>query len=136
MNHARFREDLYFRLSVVTVRIPPLRERIEDLPLLVNAFLDAFDALDKQHLFTPAVLAEMAESDWPGNVRELKNHVERAVVLMDASVAPPDDLGPPSVRMVDEPVNLDVPFKAAKERLISDFERRYLGALMAWAGGT
>jgi DNA-binding NtrC family response regulator len=138
VNGGRFREDLFFRLSVVTLRIPPLRERPEDVPLLVQVFLDALDAADKQGLFTPEVLSEMAARDWPGNVRELRNHVERAIVLGDPSVPGPAsvDEEPASVELsAPGDVNLDVPFKSAKERAIAEFEKRYLAALVAWSGG-
>jgi transcriptional regulator with GAF, ATPase, and Fis domain len=139
VNRGRFREDLYFRLSVVTLRIPPLRDRPEDVPLLVNVFLEALDALDKQRLFTPEVLGELSAREWPGNVRELRNYVERAVVLEDTG-APSGDEGideePASVAPGSiAPVNLDVPFRAAKDRAIGEFERRYLAALVAWSGG-
>jgi DNA-binding NtrC family response regulator len=136
VNRGRFREDLYFRLSVFTVRLPPLRERSEDIPDLVHAFLDRMGALENERLFTPQVFAELGRHDWPGNVRELRNYIERAVVLQDAVEASrssrsnedPEDASSPSV-------TIDAPFKTAKEQLISDFERRYLEQLMAWAGG-
>src|SRR5262249_55312872 len=83
VNRGRFREDLYFRLSVVTVRVPPLRERLGDLELLVPAILETLDARSSAHLFTPEVFAEMRRHDWPGNVRELRNFVERTVVLRE-----------------------------------------------------
>ena len=138
VNRGRFREDLFFRLCVITVRVPPLRDRLGDLGILVDACLEALGATDKKKLFTPEVLEEMARHDWPGNVRELKNHVERTVV-MDA--APParrdeDDTplsGPASARHAS--VDLDVPFNAAKDRIVADFERAYLAALLAWSGG-
>ncbi|MEQ9317927.1 MAG: sigma 54-interacting transcriptional regulator, partial [Polyangiaceae bacterium] len=72
VNHGRFREDLYFRLSVVTVRVPPLRDHLDDVPLLVKLFLRQLDAQHlKKTLFTDEVLSELCRYDWPGNVREL-----------------------------------------------------------------
>jgi DNA-binding NtrC family response regulator len=139
VNHRRFREDLYFRLSVVTVRVPPLRERLEDLELLTQTFLRALGATEKSYLFTPAVMETLAEHDWPGNVRELRNYIERAIVLDAVLPAAPEDAGadgPPSAHQeAAAPIDLDVPFKDAKDRLISGFERRYLTALLAWSGG-
>jgi DNA-binding NtrC family response regulator len=142
VNHRRFREDLFFRLSVVTVRVPPLRERLEDLPLLVETFLRGLDATDKGYLFTPAVMEALAEHDWPGNVRELRNYIERAIVLDSAlPAAPAEPASVPDVAAVAAPsaslatVDLEVPFKDAKERLLTEFERRYLTALLAWSGG-
>jgi len=138
VNRGRFREDLYFRLSVITVRLPPLRERVEDIPALVRSFLESMDALESESLFTPDVYRELAQHDWPGNVRELRNYVERAIVL-----AAPGALSRPtgvssSGRVVgsgENAVDIEEPFKTAKERVVSEFERVYLERLMSWAGG-
>jgi DNA-binding NtrC family response regulator len=143
VNNGRFREDLYFRLSVFTVRLPPLRERVEDIPDLVRAFLERMGALDSERLFTPQVYAALQRQEWPGNVRELRNFVERAVVLQDAGLASrgatrDEDTRPPADSEDDDSpaaVSIESPFKTAKERLISKFERSYLEQLMAWAGG-
>lgn len=79
----RFREDLYYRLNVVTIYLPPLRERREDIPLLVGHFLRVYNEKNRRHV--PYISAEAMEAlknyDWPGNVRELQNYIERAVVL-------------------------------------------------------
>src|SRR5262249_38716313 len=125
------------RLSVVTVRLPPLRERLEDVPMLVNVFLDALGAsAEARALFTPEVLAEMARHDWPGNVRELKNYVERAIVLENAPPALPSGQRQADGKAVPEgAIDLDVPFTTAKERLVAGFEVRYLKALLDWASG-
>ncbi|MBI4614230.1 MAG: sigma-54-dependent Fis family transcriptional regulator [Planctomycetes bacterium] len=76
----KFREDLFFRLNVVPVRLPPLREREGDVPLLVQHFVDRFAGGRKYHL-APEILADMCSYPWPGNVRELENSVERAIAL-------------------------------------------------------
>ncbi|UEM24664.1 sigma-54 dependent transcriptional regulator (plasmid) [Skermanella mucosa] len=93
-----FREDLYFRINVVEVRIPPLRERPEDVPPLAHRFLD--DAVARFGLearaLSPEGLAALAEHDWPGNVRELRNRIERAAALADETVIGPADLFPES----------------------------------------
>jgi transcriptional regulator with GAF, ATPase, and Fis domain len=141
VNKGRFREDLYFRLSVVTVTVPSLRERKGDIELLIGHFLESLGARNADRLFTPEVIAELAEHDWPGNVRELRNYVERAVVLESTALRPPiardkgdePQSGPPS--SVARAVDVAVPFKIAKEALIEDFERAYLQALLQWAGG-
>jgi transcriptional regulator with GAF, ATPase, and Fis domain len=138
VNHGRFREDLFFRLSVVTVRVPPLRERLEDLELLVRVFLQQIQAEDAAHLFTPAVLGDLARYDWPGNVRELRNYVERAVVLQTAGPARRDrgSIVPPRPSSVGLPsADVEVPFKEAKEAVTDAFEQAYLTALLAWAQG-
>jgi transcriptional regulator with GAF, ATPase, and Fis domain len=133
VNRGRFREDLYFRLAVMTVHVPPLRERIEDLPSLIRSFLTALGVapLEQRDLFSPSVLAELAGHDWPGNVRELRNYVERSVVLQEAlpaSKPPPLEARSPGG---DEPV----PFKLAKDAVVDTFERSYLSSLLDSAGG-
>lgn len=140
VNHGHFREDLFFRLSVVTVRVPPLRERLEDLELLVSAMLDSFGATSARGLFTREALTHMSEYDWPGNVRELRNAVERAVVMksFDAPFIAQESDGAELIRdpsRVAAQVDLDVPLKIAKEQLIAEFEKKYVAALLEWAGG-
>jgi transcriptional regulator with GAF, ATPase, and Fis domain len=134
VNQRRFREDLYFRLSVVTVRVPPLRERLADVPLLTSVFLDALDAPDAHRLFTPAVLEEMSRHDWPGNVRELRNYIERTVVLRAARPASQSGARR-AARPNGSSVDLDVPFRVGKEAVIEQFDRAYLTALIAWSEG-
>ena len=133
VNHGRFREDLYYRLSVVTVRVPPLRDHLEDIPMLVKLFLRALDAIQRKDLFTAEVLADMAKYDWPGNVRELRNYVERTVVLNTAAPARRSLI--PETPDPALAVDLDESFTDAKKRVIEDFERRYLTQLLLWAGG-
>src|SRR5271170_6650152 len=91
----RFREDLFHRLNVISIQLPPLRERKEDIPLLVARFLDQFckDNGKPARLFTAAAMKLLMDYDWPGNIRELENAVERAVVLstqerVDADLLP------------------------------------------------
>ena len=95
VREGRFREDLYHRLNVIAIPLPPLRERREDVPLLLDHFLRKFSAENGRPLtrFTPAALKLLVDYDWPGNVRELENVVERAVVLssqelMDVDLLP------------------------------------------------
>jgi Nif-specific regulatory protein len=111
LHDGRFRRDLYFRLQVVEIRVPPLRERKTDVPLLADHFLKRFvrETGRKIRGFTAAALRKMEEHDWPGNVRELRNVVERAVALgtgplldvgdvwlssLDAQSAPPTFAAP------------------------------------------
>jgi transcriptional regulator with GAF, ATPase, and Fis domain len=145
VNRGRFREDLYYRLAKVSVRVPALRERLEDIPLLVRAFLVALGREDGSRLFSPSVLAEMQGYDWPGNVRELRNYVERAVVLEDvgppsrrsssgmmaAVAAPSPGEGAPSPK-VETPA---VPFRVAKEAAVTAFERTFLAQLLERCDG-
>jgi DNA-binding NtrC family response regulator len=85
----RFREDLYYRLNVITIYLPPLRERREDVPELVGHFLKIYNRENQRHVphVEPKAMEALQAYDWPGNVRELQNYVERAVVL-----APGDEL--------------------------------------------
>jgi DNA-binding NtrC family response regulator len=136
VNRGGFREDLYFRLAVMNVRVPPLRERLEDLVILVRVFLQALGVPDQERLFTPGVLAEMARHDWPGNVRELRNYVERSVVLQKAGPAMRRAASPAAgaVGAAAPSVDIGVPFKIAKDGAIDTFERGYLTALLEAAG--
>ena len=136
VNKGNFREDLYFRLAVVTVRVPPLRERIEDLPQLIRAFLSNLNAQDEERLFPPEVLDELAKHEWPGNVRELRNYVERSVVLKTAklSIRAPS-ASSPNLEAARDGIDLRVPFKVAKESLVDHFERGYIKALLETCGG-
>jgi transcriptional regulator with GAF, ATPase, and Fis domain len=139
VNTGRFREDLYYRLSVLTVRVPPLRERLDDVQLLIDHFLAERGASDKAHLFTPELVREMQRYEWPGNVRELRNFVERMVVLENHDVpklpAPEDRAGSQSGAPPAPLLTVELPFKEAKDRVIADFERTYLAELLSWAGG-
>ena len=96
----RFREDLYFRLNVVPLTTPPLRERAADIPALVLHFARVFSERDhrKARRFAPSALGLLAARSWPGNVRELKNLVERVLIMTDADPIEARDL-PPEVRV-------------------------------------
>lgn len=89
-----FRQDLFYRLNVVEINVPPLSRRREDIPLLAQAFLEDFTRQNKKKIkgFTPQAMAAMVRHDWPGNVRELMNAVERAVVLSRAAFLDTGDL--------------------------------------------
>jgi DNA-binding NtrC family response regulator len=144
----RFRQDLFYRLSVVRVFLPPLRERAEDIPLLIKHFLaDApyNKKPDGDHKVTGVARAAMdllAAYRWPGNVRELVNTVERAVSFAEGELIEPRDL-PETVRGEEvaprrttglvptaATPDADATFKDAKERWVSSFERDYILALL------
>ena len=132
VNQGAFREDLYLRVAVVQLSVPPLRERRGDVPVLVRAFLEALGKADLEAaLFPPPTMAELAAHDWPGNVRELRSHVERCVVLRERSA--PRRASTPDAQALDAAPLL--PFRLAKEGAIEDFERAYLTTLMARAAG-
>ena len=96
MKQGKFREDLYYRLNVVELRLPPLRERRDDIPILAQHFLLKYGQLFKKHVkhLSEHVLAALDQYPWPGNVRELENIIQRAVVLseghtLELSALPP-----------------------------------------------
>jgi DNA-binding NtrC family response regulator len=126
----RFREDLYYRLKVVEVELPPLRERIEDFAALSDRFLgQVAERLGREKKkLSPAALARMARHSWPGNVRELRNVIERAAVLAgEAEIAEEDlQLAPPSDVTALQASDLEMPFADAKRLTVENFERQYL----------
>jgi DNA-binding NtrC family response regulator len=139
VNKGRFREDLYFRLAVISARVPPLRERLDDMLILVRTFLQQLGVPEEERLFGAQVLSDMSKHDWPGNVRELRNYVERSVVLQSASptLRRGQGAGGPG-HSVAGPINgidLSVPFRIAKDAVIDSFERSYLSQLLEAAGG-
>ncbi|MBV9123123.1 MAG: sigma-54-dependent Fis family transcriptional regulator [Planctomycetes bacterium] len=93
----RFREDLYYRLNVVPIHLPPLRERRADIPALARFFLERYSEENRREPpeLTPEVVKILQEHDWPGNVRELENYIERAVVLSNGQALTPDLLASP-----------------------------------------
>jgi two-component system response regulator HydG len=97
--NGNFREDLYYRLNVVTLKVPPLRERREDIPLLAQHFLSTFSEKNHKQIkgLTPQAMDRFLKYAWPGNVRELMNAVERAVVLSRSDYLDEEDL-PLSIR--------------------------------------
>jgi DNA-binding NtrC family response regulator len=132
VSRGRFREDLYHRLAVLTVEVPPLRQRKDDIPLLCRLFLERIPGAERLVL-DARTLAHLMEHDWPGNVRELRNRLERAVRLAEPPVAPAAEAPAPEPAPAAAPtgVDLSVPFKLARQRLVEEFEKRYVGALLA-----
>jgi len=129
----RFREDLYFRLSVVIAPLPPLRERREDVPLLVDRFLGGERMWTD---LTAAARERLSQHTWPGNIRELRNAAERATATDDYGFAELSTF--PVAPPVDGPrLAIDVfqPFKEAKDSLIERFERAYLRHLLSTTDG-
>ncbi|MDY0289111.1 MAG: sigma-54 dependent transcriptional regulator [Sphaerochaeta sp.] len=104
-----FREDLYYRLNVVHLDVPPLRERKDDIPLLMTSFLSQFNQENGKSLegFSNEAKRALLSYDWPGNIRELRNSIESAVVLSRSSVIEVEDL-PPSVRLTDKSAQLSL----------------------------
>ena len=133
----KFREDLYYRLNVININLPPLRERREDIPLLIQHFLDKFcrendkflDANNRTQLrFDPEAMQLLLDHSWPGNVRELENVVERAVVLAATQLIPldvlPDYLLHAGGIRLRRSENGALPSDASLFEIVADFERR------------
>jgi DNA-binding NtrC family response regulator len=135
VNAGNFREDLYFRLAVVQVELPPLRARREDIPVLVRQFVERLAPGSQPP--SPETLKALAAQPWPGNVRELRNAVERAIALAapdDRASTSPDLMAPPPTdRMA--PL-FDLPIKEAVERWTELFERAYLEHALRMCGGS
>lgn len=132
-----FREDLFYRLNVVPIQLPPLRDREGDLPLLVDHFLDGIaNRLGRARAkFTPAALRALADAEWKGNVRELEHVVEQSVILADGLEIDVDGL-PDTVRTTTAAVpgaevDETLPFKEAKQLVVANFERSFLKAALA-----
>jgi len=134
----KFREDLFYRLNVITVNLPPLRDRPEDIPLLASHFLQLYAGKlgKKIQGFAPAAMEALTVNRWVGNVRELENVIERAVVLTSNELIDVDDL-PPGFREAPkgggevEIFSLaHLPYAQAKRLAMRAFERRYLSALL------
>ena len=139
MDEGRFREDLYYRLHVISVQLPALRERKDDIPLLVQHFFEKYGRENnKPNLeLTPDALDLLFEYDWPGNVRELENVIERAVVLSSASRID-IDLVPDHVRSnrrFQMPQVAIPPEGISFREVITDFEKRLIESTLEAAGG-
>jgi DNA-binding NtrC family response regulator len=139
-----FRQDLYYRLAKVTIDLPPLRERIEDLPTLCEHFIDQLKNRGNVPVHVRAFSAEalltMSGYDWPGNIRELKNVVERAATFCEGELIQPEDLPADLCARMGMDSGHNAPkspalspglgLKQAKEMMVSNFERDYLVGLL------
>ncbi len=128
MEAGRFRQDLYYRLHVIPLTVPPLRERKDDIPLLVQRFLKEFSLKEgvENKAITEEALDRLMQHDWPGNVRELKNIIERLVIMTSDSVIRSEDIPPfikPTVQDIleEEILSLDS-FRTARV----EFEKRFI----------
>jgi DNA-binding NtrC family response regulator len=128
----QFREDLYYRLNVVNIHIPPLRDRKEDIPLLVAAFLKEFSQENNKQIDGMDSKARLAlyNYSWPGNVRQLRNSVESAVVLSKGTTITLDDL-PPNIRGESGDDTVKLPLGAT----LADVEREVIRSTLAHEGG-
>jgi transcriptional regulator with GAF, ATPase, and Fis domain len=119
----RFRDDLYYRVAVVRAKVPPLRDRPEDIPLLAQHYARKLGG--ESSVLTKEVLAVLQSYDWPGNGREMRNVIERAVALSQGGRISPTELFP------DEATHDRASFHDAKDQVIAEFENRYVRGLIA-----
>jgi DNA-binding NtrC family response regulator len=127
----RVREDLFYRLNVLSIHLPPLRDRIEDIPLLAAHFLAQYASqYDRGPLrLSPGALQRILAYPWPGNVRELEGVIERAVILTSDSVLQPENID--LIDLVKSKVSEIGSFRDAKAQTIEQFERSYLTNLLS-----
>jgi transcriptional regulator with PAS, ATPase and Fis domain len=124
-----FREDLFYRLHVIPITLPPLRDRREDIPLLVDHFLDHLNIETNRKIegVSAAALAVLMRYDWPGNVRELRNALERGLVVAKGALVQPDDLG-----LTISPARAD---SFDTSLTLEEVERRHITAVLHASGG-
>ncbi len=136
----RFRQDLFYRLNVYLVTVPPLRERAEDIPALVSSFVQRVSARTGRAVeeVSARAMQELMAYSWPGNIRELQNVVERAVILTDGPVLrlPPGSLGPRSSEDgLASAEGADTGNGTPRLVTIADLEREHIRAVLEWTGG-
>jgi two-component system, NtrC family, response regulator GlrR len=135
-----FRSDLYYRLSVVTIRLPPLRERKDDIPLLAERFLEKHTPPGNPiPVLAPDALAALLACEWPGNVRELESVIVRGILLGDRRTIRLRDLAMPVAETAATPASTDAmgdgSYQSLKRQAMAEFERQYLTRLMTeWRG--
>jgi DNA-binding NtrC family response regulator len=153
ITEGRFREDLFYRLNVVAIDLPPLRARRDDIPLLAYHFLQKYAARTGREIrkIHPDAMRLLQTQPWPGNVRELENAIEHAVVFCRKDTILPVDLpfgrkaggqvpdAPPSsspaAAPVEDPTLSDLPYRDAKQRAVAAFEASYFASVLKRAGG-
>lgn len=129
----RFRDDLYYRINVLEIKIPPLRSRREDIPLLADHFLTKYGRRKKIAGFTESAMQILINYAWPGNVRELENVVERAVTLTASEKISAEDFPPAMTGQQGDQLLLDQ--MLAKRVPLADLEREYIEQVLALVGG-
>lgn len=137
VNQKQFREDLYYRLKVITINLPPLRERKEDIPILVSYFVNNMSREMKQKITIDANCYDyLMNYEWPGNIRELKNCIENAILISDRGIVKLDNIKqilnsfPERKKVISNSIEQEINYKKAKQILLNDFEKEYLTALL------
>jgi transcriptional regulator with GAF, ATPase, and Fis domain len=128
IRHQRFREDLYYRLNVVNLHLPPLRERGDDIPVIARYLLSRYSKEYDTRVkgFSPNAAVAIRKYDWPGNIRELENRLKKAIVLAEGNLLGPEDLG-----LSGDNLPSILPLAAAKEK----FQRDYINEVLALNNG-
>ena len=135
VEEGKFREDLYHRLNIVKIVLPPLREKKSDIPILINHFLNIFNKkFGKKIKIYKTTENCLAQYYWPGNVRQLKNLIHSLILLNETGVIEPVDL---PEKITNESVLFDnyLTFKESKNKIVSDFEIKYLNRILKETGG-
>ena len=133
MAEGKFRQDLFFRLNAIHIEIPPLRQRRNDIPVLVEHFVAQHNARHGTRKgISPAAIEVLLHYDWPGNVRELRHAVERALVLADGDLIRPRDL-PAEMRQAAGRMGMDA--EKAASLALAEVERRHIARVLAQVGG-
>lgn len=132
----QFREDLYYRLNVINIHLPPLRDRREDISILAHHFLKKFNSLNDKKIsgIDPEGISALMSKSWPGNIRELENCIERGVILCQSDTIKISDILPQEPVAHTSPLfdhNIyTLPFKEAKEIIIKDFHNKYINWIL------
>ena len=131
MNAATFREDLYYRLAVIVLKLPALRERPSDIPVLAGAFLKKFgkEGQKETKKFSPQALLVMEKHPWPGNVRELENRVRRAIIMANDRFLSPEDLELGSNENANGPQNLKEGREKVEREMVLQALQRHNGKI-------
>ncbi|MDP2991743.1 MAG: sigma-54 dependent transcriptional regulator [Deltaproteobacteria bacterium] len=144
MGKGEFRKDLFYRLNVINLHLPPLQERTEDIPLLAHHFLKRYTILNGKNVnnISKEAMYHLVRREWPGNIRELENVIERGVVIAGGDTLEVTDTsmpgqGPlsPGVPLLPMEDAFSMPFKEAKHKLIEEFHTQYITRMLARYGG-
>ena len=129
VEEGRFRQDLFYRLNVISLKIPPLRERREDIPFLAEMFINKYGSKSGRRFagFDDGAMRLLTAYDWPGNVRELENVIERAVVMASGNIITADDLPTNIIQLLSEEPGDDMTLKKAREKFEGEYIRETLG---------
>ncbi len=127
INANKFRRDLFYRLSVITLTLPPLRKRLEDIPALVNHFLKKYERRFGAKELSPATLKMLLIHNWPGNIRELENVIQQVMIMTPHQVIEPESL---LFEAEEAEQGLSNTFQEAKKKTVEQFERKYLSEIL------